>query len=60
MLLSLHEEGGADDGTDSSYDIVREVEALEAAVVNGRRAQADFPPLSSTNVLLAAVTPRIH
>jgi hypothetical protein len=38
---ALLRQEGSDGGDDSGYDVVREMEELEAAVVNGRRAQVD-------------------
>lgn len=36
---SLLLQGGNPGGDDSGYDVAREIDVLEAAVVNGRRAQ---------------------
>ncbi len=36
---ALLRQEGSDGGNDSGYDVAREMDELEAAVVNGRRAQ---------------------
>ncbi len=38
---------GVDIEDDSGYDVVREMDALEAAVVNGRRAQVHIRGMSA-------------